>query len=268
MIRVRTFKSGPLLLSILASLVVLFTMLPPAIAAPPVRIAVVPGGGSGIEQDVVDRITGMLEGSADIVVSTVNPDWYCVCNIQEHNDQVSGQIRYNGTVTVKTVDGTVISTVSAQKYNQDFSMSAGAPLNKRLVDAAAQDVIATISQRAVGPIQQAVQVEIETRELIIKAELLADEDKYDEAIASLRPVSPDTPHFKGVRQLIAEYEMEKQAIALCEAARQRAAQGRYSEAIKLLTTVDPKSKRTKLAKSRIATYRAKLAGLPRTNRAR
>lgn len=51
--------------------------------APPVRIAVVPGGGSGIEQEIVDRISSSLSANQNIALSTVNPDWYVVCNIKE-----------------------------------------------------------------------------------------------------------------------------------------------------------------------------------------
>src|SRR5580693_3166201 len=91
-----------------------------ALAAPPVRIAVVCGGGSGIEQEIVDRISNNLSSINDVVLSTVNPDWYVVCNINENIDQASGAVRYNGSVIVKTAGGHVISTKAVQKYNQDF----------------------------------------------------------------------------------------------------------------------------------------------------
>lgn len=223
-------------------------------AAPPVRIAVVPAGGSGMEQDAVDRISNALSELSDVSISTVNPDWYVVCNIQEHIDQVSGQIRYNGTVTVKTTDGQVISNVAVQKYNQDFSLSPGAPLNKKLVDSAARDVISGMSERIVGPLQQAVQVEMETRDRMIQATSLGDQDKYDDAIALLRPISPETPHFAGVRKLIADLQMEEQAYNLVNSAEARAKQGKFSEAIKLLRSVPKQSKRYALAKSKIQAY--------------
>ena len=46
-----------------------------ALAAPPVRIAVVCGGGSGIEQEIVDRISNNLSTMivAMFMLSTVNP---------------------------------------------------------------------------------------------------------------------------------------------------------------------------------------------------
>lgn len=184
----------------------------PAFAdAPPVRIAVVPGGGSGQEQEVCDRINGQLQSNQDVALSTVNPDWYVVCNIKEMLDQNSGQIRYNGTVTTKTTNGHIINTVSLQKYNQDFSLTPGAQLNKKLVDNAVQDVIGGLADRAVGPIQQAVEIEMETRERMIKATRLGQERKFDEAIALLRPISPDTPHFAAVQQLKRKLEMQRDA---------------------------------------------------------
>ena len=73
-----------------------------AYAAPPVRIAVVPGGGSGQEQSAVDGISAGLEGNSNITLSTVNPDWYVVCSIIEQTDQVGGTVKVNGTVTIKT----------------------------------------------------------------------------------------------------------------------------------------------------------------------
>ncbi len=147
-----------------------------ALAAPPVRIAVVCGGGSGIEQEVVDRISNNLSSINDVVLSTVNPDWYVVCNINENIDQASGAVRYNGSVIVKTagMNRHVISTKAVQKYNQDFSLSPGAPLNKKLVDNAARDVISSTADRVVPDLQQAIMVEMEARDRIIKAEGPAD----------------------------------------------------------------------------------------------
>lgn len=231
-----------------------------ATAAPPVRIAVVPGGGSGIEQDIVDHIANELQNNPDIALSTTNPDWYVVCNIHERLDQVSGSIRYNGTVTVKTTDGHIISTVAVQKYNQDFSLSPGAPLNKYLVDSAAKEVISSISQRAIGPIQHAVQVEMETRERLVKAMALADDDKYEEAIALLSPISPETSHFKRVRELVDEFRMEEDTLEAMKNAQIKARQGRYSEAISMLKQVPKKSKRYKLAQEHTAIYRSRLGG--------
>ena len=228
-------------------------------AAPPVRIAVVSASGSGIEQEIVDRVTNSLSSLSDVVVSTVNPDWYIVCNITEQLDPGSGSIRYNGSVITKTAGGQVLNTVAVQKYNQDFSVGGAAQLNKKLVDNAARDVINSASQRVVGPIQNAVIVEMETRERIIKAQNLADSDQYDEGIGLLRPITPDTPHFKDVRDLIDEFEMELDALERLKAAAGKASKGRYSEAIAILKDVSSKSKRSKLAKQKIATYRALMA---------
>ncbi len=227
--------------------------------SPPVRIAVVPAGGSGIEQDVVDRISNQLESIDHVSVSTVNPDWYVVCNIQERMDQMSGQIRYNGTVTVKTIDGQVISNVAVQKYNQDFSLTPGAPLNKALVDGAAREVISGMAERALGPIEQAVQTEVDTRNRVGSAIELAQQDKFDEAMSNLSVVTPDSPHFKQVRALMAQFAMEKQALASLNAADALAKKGNYAGAINSLKSVDKHSKRYKLAQEKISSYRAKSA---------
>lgn len=223
---------------------------------PPVRISVVPGGQSGIEQEACDRISQALSSSADVVISTVNPDWIAVCTITDKMDQMSGQIRYNGTTTVKTKDGHVINTVSVQKYNQDFSLTPGTPLNKRLVDNAARDVIQALTDRSVNPIQEAVQIEMETRKRIIQAELLAQDDKYEEGLSILRAIGPESPRFKTVRDLMDEYEIELEAIDLVKTAQSRAQQKRYTDAVKALKMVDPKSKRYRLAQNLIAKYRA------------
>ena len=179
-------------------------------ALPPVRIAVVPGGGSGMEQDVVDRITSQLQDNPSISLSTVNPEWYVVCNITENLNQASGSIRYNGTVIIKTVSGQVLNTVATQKYNQDFSLNPGAPMNKALVDGAAKDVIASLSQRALGPIQEAVVVEMDTRDHLIKAAVLGDQGKYKDAIETLHFVTPESPHFKTARQMIDQFTKQWQ----------------------------------------------------------
>jgi hypothetical protein len=230
-----------------------------AFAAPPVRIAVVCGGGSGIEQEIVDRISGNLQNINDVVLSTVNPDWYVVCNIHENIDQASGAVRYNGNVLVKTTTGQVINTVAVQKYNQDFSLSPGAPLNKKLVDNAARDVISSAAERVVGPLQQAIMVEMETRDRIIKATNLADQDNYAAALELLTPITPDTPHFKDVRDLIEEFQIEQDALDRMKNAAAKAAKGRYAEAIATLRDVNKKSKRYKAAQGKIASYRAAMA---------
>ncbi len=235
----------------------------PATASPPVRIAVVPGGGSGQEQSAVDQISSGLDGNSNIVLSTVNPDWYVVCNIVEQTDIVSGSSKVNGTVLIKTTDGQVIKTVSVQTNKQDFSTQPGAPLNKALVESGVREVIAGMAERALGPIQDAVTVEIATRDAIIQAQSLSDQDRYDEAMALLQPISPDTPHFRAVRSLIGMYAMEKEALRLVTDAEVLAKKGKYVQAIQQLTAVNAKSKRYALAKQRIVTYRAALARLAR-----
>ena len=221
-------------------------------AAPPVRIAVVPGGGSGMEQDVVDRISNALQNNDGIALSTVNPDWYVVCNIKENIDQASGAIRYNGTVLVKTTDGQVIGTYAVQKYNQDFSLSPGAAPNKALVDGAARDVISGLAQRAIAPIQQAVIVEMETRERVVQAQELASQDKYDEAIELLGPITPDTAHFGRVQKTLQLFQMELESKKAYEAGIEKQKGKHYAEAIAAYRQVGVQSKRKKMALQKTA----------------
>lgn len=232
-------------------------------AAPPVRIAIVPGGGSGMEQSIVDGITGNLQDKPNIVISTVNPDWYVVCNIVEQPDTVGSSIKVNGTVTIKTTDGQVLNTVAVQTNKQDYSLQPGAPLNKALVESAVREVIAGITERATNPIEDAVNIEIATRDKIIAAESLAGNDKYDEAISILSQISPDTPHFKAVRVRINEFQMEKQALEAVKKSEELAKHQQFTPAIKVLKDVNLKSKRYKLAQERISTYRAAIARLAR-----
>lgn len=261
------FKRKALVQLVLAASVTL-AFATAALAAPPVRIAVVAGSGSGIEQEIVDRVTNSLLNLSDVVVSTVNPDWYVVCNINENLDQGSGSIRYNGSIIVKTAGGQVLNTVAVQKYNQDFSLSGGAQLNKKLVDNAARDVINSSANRVVGPIQQAVIVEMQTRDRIIQAQELADQDKYADAIDLLQPITPDTTHFKDVRDLIDEFQMELDALNRVNAAQGKAAKGRYGEAIAILKDVSSKSKRYKRSRELTASYRAALARLSHKGKAK
>jgi len=231
------------------------------LAAPPVRIAVIPGGGSGMEQSIVDSITANIQNNSNIVVSTVNPDWFVVCNILEQPDTVGGTVKVNGTVTIKTTDGQVLNTVAVQTNKSDFSLQPGAPLNKALVQSAVQEVIAGISQRALQPIDEAVTVEIATRDQIISAEALADKDQYDEAIGLLSQIGPETPHFRQVGARIAYFQMEKEALTAINKAGSLANRRQYSQAINAISDVSTKSKRYKLSKQRIAQYRAALARL-------
>jgi hypothetical protein len=233
---------------------------------PPVRIAVVPGGGSGMEQEVVDRISSLLQDNSNIALSTVNPDWYVVCNIIDRQDVAGANVRVNGTVTIKSTDGHVINTVSMQTNKQDFALSPGTPLNKQLVEKAVAEVIDGLVVRAITPIQQAVDLEMQVREKIIQALNLSDQDKYDEALPILMTISPDTPNFRKVRSLIAEFQMEQQALDLIKQAQSLGKRDKYSQAISLLKDVDAKSKRYKIAKSLIARYRSCLSSTAKINK--
>jgi hypothetical protein len=232
----------------------LFAFVSGADAAPPVRLAIIPANGSGQEQEVVDRISDQLRDNGKIAISTVNPDWFVVCTIQDKSDLVGQTVRVNGTVTIKTTDGHVIDTVSVQTNKQDFNMSPGtaSPINKVLSENATREVINGLSERAVPPINRAADTEIETRDNIINAQNFADADKYDDALNLLMAITPDTPHFKGARSLIAEFQMEQQAFDLVKAAQSNAKKGNIRQAIAQLRQVNPKSKRYPVAKSLIA----------------
>jgi len=258
--KIRLASVSVCLATLSAVLVSVAALLPALGNAPPVRIAVVPAGGSGIEQEAVDRISTGLQDLQNVVISTVNPDWYVVCNIQENTNQMSGAIRYNGTVTVKTTDGQVVSSIAVQKYNQDFSLQPGAPLNKKLVDNAARDVIGGMSERAMGPLQQAIQTEMDTREKVIGASEDADKDNYGEAISLLAQITPDSTHFKQVHGMIMQFQVEKHCLELCNSAQGKAKKGAYGEAIGLMRQVDKHSKRYKFAQNKIAAYRAASGG--------
>lgn len=236
--------------------VFIFCQLPLSASAPPVRVGVVTGGGSGIEQEIVDRITMRLEENPNVKVSTVNPDWYVVCNIKEFMDQMSGQIRYNGNVLIKTASGTVIDTVAVQQYKQDFSLTPGAPLNKALVDKAAREAISGAADRAVPKIERHAEIEMETRSRIIKAQMMAEQEEYNGAINALRLVSPDSTHFKNVRALMEEFAMEADAQAKVKQAEANAAQHKYAAALAILKNVPAKSRYKKRADQLAASYRA------------
>ncbi len=229
---------------------------------PPVRIAVVPGGGSGMEQEVVDQISRDLQMNPKVKVSTVNPDWFVTCNILDRNDTVGQSVRVNGTVVIKTLDGHVVNTVSMQTNKQDFSLTPGMPVNKALANKGVGEVIVGLVQRIRQPLAEAVDVEIETREKLIKAQNLGDEDKYQEGIDILLSVSQDSPHFTGARKLMDEFQMEQEAMDMVNDAKALASEGKYSKAIDTLKAVNPKSKRYRegLVKALMNKYRAALAG--------
>ncbi|MBZ0185480.1 MAG: hypothetical protein K8F91_04445, partial [Candidatus Obscuribacterales bacterium] len=242
----------------LSTLLAILSTGPALAGAPPVRMSIITGGGSGIEQEIVDRLTARLSQNPNIAVSTVNPDWNVVCNIKDSMDQMSGQIRYNGSVLVKTNSGHVIASVAVQKYKQDFSLTPGAPLNKALVDRAAREAVAGAADRAQGPIENAVQVKMDTREKIIKAQIMAEGEEYDGAINSLRLVSPDSPHFQNARGLMEEFAMEKEALDAIKNAEANAAKGKIAQALALLKQVPDKSKYKARAKGLISSYSARL----------
>ncbi|MBY0356625.1 MAG: hypothetical protein K2W82_01380 [Candidatus Obscuribacterales bacterium] len=227
-------KTAKLNLLLVAGLALLGLTVPAAIAAPPVRVAVVPGNGSGMEQEVVDRITSDLQGNPNVSLSTVNPDWFVQCNIVDRTDTAGGSVRVNGTVVIKTLNGHVLNTVSMQTNKQDFSLQPGTPVNKRLFDNAAREVVQGIVDRARQPLATAVDLEMTTRDQLIKAQSLADQDKYDEAIQTLTTVSQDSPHFQDARKLIAIYLLEKEACEAMTEAKALAQKGKYSQAIEAI----------------------------------
>jgi hypothetical protein len=223
-------------------------------AAPPVRIAVVPGGGSGMEQEVCDRIVDRIQDNADLKVGTVNPDWFAVITIADKSDLMAQTTRVNGTLTIKTRDGHIINTISVQSNKQDFNLNPGtpAPMNKALVESAVREVVAKLTERAILPIQDAVKTEIATRDTIIQAHNLADEDKYDEALDLLKTITPETPHFKGARDLISEYQMEADALDLMNQAKANVKSGKVQSAVVELKAINRQSKRYRAAVQMIA----------------
>lgn len=223
-------------------------------AAPPVRMAIVPASGSGMEQEVADRITDQLQSNSSVKVSTVNPDWTAVVSINDKTDNIALTIRVNGTITIKTRDGHVIDTISVQSNKQDFSTTVGTPqpLNRALVDSAAREVIDKLTERAINPISDAVATEMQTREKIIEASNLADDDKYADALDILKGVGPETPHFKGVRELMAEFQMEQDALDLMNGAKANVRAGKIRQAIAQLRAINSKSKRYAAARQMIA----------------
>lgn len=223
---------------------------------PPVRIAVVAGGGSGMEQDVVDRITSELQNNPGCTVSTVNPDWFVQCNIMDKTDTVGGSVRVNGTVVVKTTAGHVLNTVSIQTNKQDFSLTPGMPVNKALQDRGAREVIGSLVDRARQPLADAINLEMEVRQKLLTAQNLGDEDRYDEGLQILMNIPADSPHFASARKMISQFNMEKDAMEFVQHGKDLAKQGQYAKAIQALKAVDPKSKRFPVAKALAAKYRA------------
>ena len=230
-----------------------------ASSAPPVRIAVIPGGGSGMEQEVVDRITADLQENPNVKVSTVNPDWFVQCNIFDRTDTSAASVRANGTVVIKTVDNHILNTVSVQTNKQDFSLTPGMPVNKALFDKGVREVIQSLVDRARQPLCQAIDVEMDTREKLMKAQTLGDEDKYPEGLQVLMTVTQDSPHFSGARKMMDEFQMEQDALEAVREGESLSRKGQYAKAITLLNGVNTHSKRSALAKALIAKYRRILA---------
>lgn len=223
---------------------------------PPVRIAVIPGGGSGMEQDVVDRITNELQNNPHVRVSTVNPDWFVQCNIFDRTDTVGASVRTNGTVVIKTLDKHILNTVSVQTNKQDFSITPGMPVNKALFDKSVREVIESLVERSRQPLAEAIDIEMDTRDKLIKAQNLGDDDKYSEALQMLSSVSQDSPHFTGARKLMDEFQMEQDAASSIKEGEGLARQGQLSRAVTVLRGVSPRSKRAGLARALIAKYRS------------
>lgn len=244
-----------LMSSAIATGTLLIVAVTSAFAAPPVRIAVVPGGGSGMEQEVCDRVIDQIQNDPNVKIGTVNPDWFAVVSIADKSDLMALTTRVNGTMTIKTRDGHVIETISVQSNKQDFNLNPGtpSPINKALVDSAVREVINNLTNRAINPIRNAVVTEIETRDKIIQAHQLADEDNYDQALELLMTITPETPHFKGARELIAEFQMEQDAFDLMNQAKENVKHGKISQAIAQLKAINKKSKRYRAAVSMIAT---------------
>src|SRR5262249_39710886 len=103
-----------------------------------------------------------------------------------------------------------------QKYNQDFAPEQydqfninGPPLNKQLVDSAARETIRMVAQRATAKIEEAIPVEIKTRDQIAQAKVLSSSGKYKEAIAILSTISPDSVHYKSAQQTIAQLKKKE-----------------------------------------------------------
>lgn len=228
-------------------------------SAPPVRIAVIPGGGSGMEQEVVDRISSELQSNPNVKVSTVNPDWFVECSIFDRTDTVGGSVRVNGTVVIKTLDKHILNTISTQTNKQDFSLTPGMPVNKVLADKGAREVIGILVDRARQPLAEAIETEMQTREKLMQAQNLGDEDRYAEGLQILMSVTQDSPHFDGARKMMAEFQMEQDAMDMVKEAQLLAKQGKYRQAIEVLKGVSPKSKRAGLAKALSSRYRAALA---------
>jgi hypothetical protein len=247
----KTLKT--LLCSTLSATIVLLSSLA-AWAAPPVRIAIVPGGGSGMEQEVCDRIVDRVSDNPNIRVGTVNPDWTATVNIADKSDLMAQTTRVNGTLTIKTRDGHVIDTISVQANKQDFNLNPGtpAPMNKALVESAVREVISKLIERAISPIETAVATEIDTRDKIIQAHNLADDDKYEQALDLLKQITPETPHFKGVRELIAEYQMEMDALDLMNQAKANVKVGKVASARAQLKAISRLSKRYRAAQQMLA----------------
>lgn len=192
--------------TLLAALVMVTFIRPSVAEVPTVRVAVVPGGGSGMEQEVVDGINNQLAGNSKVALSTVNPDWYAICNILDKTDIAGQNVRVNGTVTIKTTDGHVVDTVSTMVNKQDFSLTPGTPVNRVLVDRAVREVIQALVERSVPKINNAVEIEMATREKVVSAYRLADQGRVAEAVALLNQIPADSPQFRRARRVIAELQ--------------------------------------------------------------
>lgn len=177
-----------------------------------IRISIATDTDNGMEQQIVDYISDQLSGNTNVVLSTLNPDWYITCHIDQQLDRMTGQIRYNASVKIKTNDGQLIGAASAQKYNQDFApqsykpLNFGTPLNKKLVTDAAQDTVRDVGNRAINQLNQAIPIELKARKQLAEAQALIDNKKYPQAIEILRKVDLNSAHYKDAQKKILQLE--------------------------------------------------------------
>jgi hypothetical protein len=189
----------------------------------------------------------------------VNPDWFVQCNIFDRTDTGAASVRTNGTVVIKTLDKHILNTVSVQTNKQDFSVTPGMPVNKALFDRSVREVIESLVDRARQPLQEAIDIEMDTREKLMHAQAMGDDDRYADALQLLMSVSQDSPHFTGARKMMDEFQMEQDAIDAIKESEGLARQGQFGRAVAVLKGVSPRSKRSGLAHALAAKYRSGVA---------
>lgn len=228
-----------------------------------VRLSIVAGSSSGMEQEVIDRLSDQLSTVPNLIISTLNPDWIGTVSLVQSSDTVASGVRANGTLTIKTKDGQVIHTVSVQTNKQDFNLHPGvpSPVNNVLVDKAVHEVADLLVDRSSNEIKDAVALEIETRGKLNDAKHLGEQDKYAEALDIINSVTADTPHYQECQQLKGQFEDEQKAYNAMSEAESSIKLGRFSRAISQLREVDATSKRYRRAQNMIADTKQKLLRL-------